>query len=115
MTALLDIALSNMLVAAVIAGVALAAGRLARRPALAHGLWLLFFVKLLTPTLLPIPIALQADAPSPGTAVPGRPIAVAEIPDTSLDESAVLLEELVAEAPNIQRPEALAAEIAPAP
>ena len=56
MNGLLAIALSNLLVATVIAVPALLAGRLSR-PALAHGLWLLFFVKLLTPPLFPIPIA----------------------------------------------------------
>ncbi|HEY7426255.1 MAG TPA: M56 family metallopeptidase [Gemmataceae bacterium] len=54
---LLNIALSNAVVAAVLALVAAAAGALCRRPALVHGLWLLVLLKLVTPPLLRIPVA----------------------------------------------------------
>jgi beta-lactamase regulating signal transducer with metallopeptidase domain len=54
MNALLAIAVSNLVVASLIALLALLADRLARRPALTHGLWLLFFLKLLTPPLFPV-------------------------------------------------------------
>ncbi len=57
MNELFIIALSNLLVASVFALLAMLAGRWARRPALVHGLWLLFFLKLLTPPLFPVPVA----------------------------------------------------------
>ena len=56
MNGLLAVLLCNLLVASVIALFAVAAGRWSRRPALTHGLWLLFFLKLLTPPLFPIEI-----------------------------------------------------------
>ena len=52
MNALWTVGLSNVAVALVLAAVACAAGRWLRRPALTHGLWLLVFLKLLTPPLL---------------------------------------------------------------
>ncbi len=57
MNGLLAIAVSNLVVASLIALLALLADRLVRRPALTHGLWLLFFIKLLTPPVLPVHIA----------------------------------------------------------
>src|SRR4051812_35321536 len=63
MSDLFVIALSNLLVASVFALLALLAGRWARRPALVHGLWLLFFLKLLTPPLFPIPVAWNSTEP----------------------------------------------------
>jgi bla regulator protein blaR1 len=57
MNDLFVIALNNLLVASVFALLAVLAGRWARRPALVHCLWLLFFLKLLTPPLFPIPVA----------------------------------------------------------
>jgi beta-lactamase regulating signal transducer with metallopeptidase domain len=53
MQALVETALSNALVASALALVAFAVSRW-RRPALAHGLWLLVLVKLITPPLVPI-------------------------------------------------------------
>ena len=53
MQALVETALSNALVASVLALVAFAVSRW-RRPALAHGLWLLVLIKLVTPPLVPI-------------------------------------------------------------
>jgi beta-lactamase regulating signal transducer with metallopeptidase domain len=57
MNGLLAMLLCNLLVASLIAAFAVAAGRWSRRPALTHGLWLLFFLKLLTPPLFPIQIS----------------------------------------------------------
>jgi beta-lactamase regulating signal transducer with metallopeptidase domain len=54
MTGLVGVALSNLLVAAVLAAAAFTVGRRLRRPALTHGLWLLFFLKLVTPPLFPV-------------------------------------------------------------
>ncbi len=55
-TAILEAVLGNLAVAAALTAVAFAAGRWANRPALAHALWLLVLVKLLTPPLVAIPI-----------------------------------------------------------
>ncbi len=77
---LLQIALSNAVVATGLAVAAALAGRLGRRPALAHGLWLLVLVKLLTPPLLEIPVAWPQSAPRPEVAAaaeepPAPPVA----------------------------------------
>src|SRR5262249_25523906 len=48
---LLQVGISNALAATVLALLAAAAGHFARRPALAHGLWLLVLLKLVTPPL----------------------------------------------------------------
>jgi len=57
MFALLEIALSNAVVASLLALLAAGVGRLSGRPALAHALWLLVLLKLLTPPIIQIPIA----------------------------------------------------------
>ncbi|NQT12024.1 MAG: hypothetical protein HQ582_04715, partial [Planctomycetes bacterium] len=51
-----EIALSNAVVASLLALVAIAVGRAGRRPALTHSLWLLVLLKLITPPIIPIPI-----------------------------------------------------------
>jgi beta-lactamase regulating signal transducer with metallopeptidase domain len=76
--AFLHIGLSNALVAAILAVVALMVGRLCRqRPALAHGLWLLVLLKLVTPPLLDVqlpwpasPVAQPDSAPEPFASAP---------------------------------------------
>lgn len=81
MDTLLRVALSNALVAASVAVVAAMAGRLCRRPALTHGLWLLVLLKLLTPPLITIsfwpapaetPVTL-AEPPQQAEVVPSQP------------------------------------------
>jgi len=76
---LLQMGLSNACIAAGLAGVAMLVGWKARRPQLAHMLWLLVFVKLVTPPLVSIPVVmtpgqsettLGLDTPSPSA----RPI-----------------------------------------
>jgi beta-lactamase regulating signal transducer with metallopeptidase domain len=57
---LLRVGLSNALASSVLALAALAAGRLCRRPAVVHCLWLLVLLKLVTPPLLDVRI------PQPG-------------------------------------------------
>lgn len=78
MESLLQIALSNAVVAAGLAVVAVAVGRICRRPALTHGLWVLVLLKLVTPPLVFVPVpwlteeASSDSAPaadSPGIAV----------------------------------------------
>jgi beta-lactamase regulating signal transducer with metallopeptidase domain len=54
MGTLLEIVLSNAVVAALLALAAAALSALCRRPALAHRLWLLVLLKLVTPPLLPV-------------------------------------------------------------
>ena len=69
MHAVLSIGLGNALVASALAVLAGTAGRLCRRPALRHGLWLLVLLKLLTPSFLPVPVpwpaARRAEPPAP--------------------------------------------------
>lgn len=86
MDPLLHATLSNSLLAALLALVAAAVARVWRRPALAHGLWLLVLLKLLTPPLVSLPLpwpvraqpspataARPAREPRPATEVPGNP------------------------------------------
>jgi beta-lactamase regulating signal transducer with metallopeptidase domain len=54
---LLEVGLGNAAAAAALALVAAAVARLSRRPALAHALWLLVLLKLVTPPLLPLPVS----------------------------------------------------------
>ena len=54
MTALVEIVLWNAAGCAALALVAAAVSRLCRRPALAHTLWLLVLLKLVTPPLIPL-------------------------------------------------------------
>ena len=56
MSTLLGIGLANAVMAAVLAVLAAVVGRVWRKPALRHGLWLLVLLKLVTPPLLPLPI-----------------------------------------------------------
>jgi beta-lactamase regulating signal transducer with metallopeptidase domain len=53
---LIEIALSNIAMAAALAVVAVLAGRTIRRPALTHSLWLLVLIKLITPPLFFVPM-----------------------------------------------------------
>lgn len=63
---LLQIGVSNAVAASLLAGVAILAGLVYKRPALVHGLWLLVLLKLVTPPLVRIPIALpSADISEP--------------------------------------------------
>ena len=55
---IIHIALSNALVATLLAVVALAVTLAFRRPALAHAAWMLVLLKLLTPPLFTVPIDL---------------------------------------------------------
>jgi beta-lactamase regulating signal transducer with metallopeptidase domain len=80
---LLHLGLSNALAATVLALVAAGLGSACRRPALAHGLWLLVLLKLLTPPLLLIPVpwpARTASAPAAPNAAP-LPVPLARPPD----------------------------------
>src|SRR5437763_10830444 len=58
MSMLMQVGLSNAAVAGALALAALAAGRVCRRPALVHCLWLLVLIKLVTPPLFRPQLAL---------------------------------------------------------
>src|SRR4051812_38404526 len=73
MDTLLHAGLSNALMAAVLALPAAAVARLGRRPALAHALWLLVLLKLLTPPLIPIPVFWPGGEPEAGEQVAAGP------------------------------------------
>jgi beta-lactamase regulating signal transducer with metallopeptidase domain len=59
----LQVGLSNAVAAAALALIAIAVRAVWRRPALAHGLWLLVLLKLLTPPLVRVPVPWPAPAP----------------------------------------------------
>ena len=61
MSWLLIVALKNAIIVVPLAVAALAAGRCFRRPALAHVLWVLVLVKLLTPPLVDVPVGWSID------------------------------------------------------
>src|SRR5579872_3655528 len=76
MDTLLRIGLSNAAVAIVLAVLAVAAGCLGRRPALAHGLWLLVLLKLVTPPLVPIALPWPAAPETAEAATPPEMVAI---------------------------------------
>src|SRR5712691_3102976 len=86
MSALIETGLANAVCAAGLALIVLAIGRICRRPAVMHGLWLLVLLKLVTPPLLPVPVRVLP-APEP-QAVAAAPV-VAEIATTP-DEPAMV-------------------------
>jgi len=63
MAFLLETALSNLIVATLLAGLAALAGWWGRRPAVTHALWLLVLLKLVTPPLFYVPIDWPAALP----------------------------------------------------
>ena len=70
----LRVGLGNAVAATLLAMAAAAVARLARRPALAHGLWLLVLLKLLTPPLWQVPVPWPEGGPPPtAAAVPPAP------------------------------------------
>ena len=64
METVFQICLSNTIVAVGVALAAIVAGAIGRRPALAHGLWVLFLIKLVTPPLVRVPLTPMA-VPAP--------------------------------------------------
>ena len=78
----LQLVLTNAAAAAVVAGVALVVSRVVRRPALAHALWLIALVKLVTPPLLPLPL-LPAWQGLPSLYLAKAPTVVRMAPDPS--------------------------------
>src|SRR5262245_46963443 len=81
MPSLPEIGLANSVCASVLALAALAAGRVCRKPALLHGLWLLVLVKLITPPLFLLPLRiLPAEKPAPVAQAPAT-----KVPEPSLE------------------------------
>jgi bla regulator protein blaR1 len=72
MQTLLEIGLSNAVVATLLALFAAGVSRLYRRPAVAHVLWLLVLVKLVTPPLMTVPLPWPAAVPRASTPSPER-------------------------------------------
>jgi beta-lactamase regulating signal transducer with metallopeptidase domain/Skp family chaperone for outer membrane proteins len=74
MNPLLEIGLTNAILATLLAIVAAAVSRLGARPAVIHGLWLLVLMKLVTPPLVSLPVAVlpavQELAPSQALSPP---------------------------------------------
>ncbi len=71
MTTFLLTGLSNAVAASLLAVVAYVVGRRFNSPVLAHSLWLLVLVKLITPPLAPIPIAwIEAEGPDQPSSTP---------------------------------------------
>src|SRR5438067_2512125 len=81
---LLQVGLSNCVMALALAAVAASAGRWCRRPAVAHGLWLLVLLKLVTPPLVPVPV------PWPEPEEPATPITAAALPESPLPQAPAL-------------------------
>src|SRR6516225_7437719 len=78
---LLHLGLNNAAVAALLAVPALVASRWGRRPALAHALWLLVLVKLVTPSFVPLrilPPAATAEPPAIAAAPQAPPAATTD-------------------------------------
>src|SRR5438105_2422304 len=93
MAALLDLGVSNALMATVLALIAATVSSLGRRPALAHALWLLVLLKLVTPPLVLLPLNIEVNPEARVEAVP-REAAVQEIqPEQKQDQMAARGEE----------------------
>jgi beta-lactamase regulating signal transducer with metallopeptidase domain len=87
---MLEIGLSNAVLACVPAALALAVGLTCRRPALVHALWLLVLLKLVTPPLFRVPLpwpAVGAEVESASAVVPATDEQPADLPemDAALD------------------------------
>eukprot|EP00913_Durusdinium_trenchii_P008989 g8455.t1 len=74
MNAILEMALSNAVVASLMAVVVFGISRVCRRPALIHSLWMLVLVKLVTPPILPVPIEISGIEPPSIYVSPETPV-----------------------------------------
>jgi beta-lactamase regulating signal transducer with metallopeptidase domain len=87
MQSLLEIGLANAACAAILALVALIVGRLSRRPAIQHGLWLLVLLKLVTPPVFSLPLRVLPAEPvhieTPIAAAEPAPTVTTSHPPTS--------------------------------
>ncbi len=84
MNTLVEIGLSNAVAAIVLTLPAIAVSWYSRRPALAHGLWLIVLLKLVTPPLWSIPLTWAPAEEHPASVVAAFPTVVNLIPDPSM-------------------------------
>jgi beta-lactamase regulating signal transducer with metallopeptidase domain len=84
---LLAIGLGNALLATVLALLVAGVARACRRPALAHALWLLVLLKLVTPPLIHIPLPWPSASPEVVDPVPEPPLAELDLPPMPADGS----------------------------
>src|SRR5207248_7498398 len=104
---LLEAGLSNLLVAAALAALAAAVARWGKRPALAHGLWVLVLLKLVTPPVVPLSLVwLPADpvptvgsihVPAPPPVVPATQWVAEPAPQPQPDSGPVPIQVAAAE------------------
>ena len=78
MQSLLQLSLSNIVMALMLALVAGLVGRCCRRPALTHALWLLVLLKLVTPPLVWLPLPWPQEEPAAAPASP-RQVEIAQV------------------------------------
>jgi WD40 repeat protein/beta-lactamase regulating signal transducer with metallopeptidase domain len=97
MNSLVVMALSNVVVAALMAAAIITIGRVCRRPALIHSLWLLVLLKLITPPVVEVPVPVSWWQAEP------RRSAVAQSEDSRV--AAVTRDARVMERRNTARPE----------
>jgi bla regulator protein BlaR1 len=116
MNSLLEVALSNAVVATVLAVAAAAFGRFARRPAVAHLLWILVLLKLVTPPFVGVPVPLPESVDFRLAAdTPGEPMALTAPAWPGAESESALpldLENAGAEAPTQDQPECADAAVA---
>jgi beta-lactamase regulating signal transducer with metallopeptidase domain len=97
MQTLLEIGLSNAVVATFLAVIAALVSRVCHRPAVAHVLWLLVLIKLVTPPVMTIPLPVPAAASlAAARAATPRPDALARDTGDVIGTDAALTAELVA-------------------
>lgn len=98
MNAIVPVLLGNLVVAGFLALLAALVGRWGNRPALAHGLWLLVLLKLVTPPLWEYPFVLAEPEPVKGAPAPAVPVediaappAVVELPAAEAEPAPVVV------------------------
>jgi beta-lactamase regulating signal transducer with metallopeptidase domain len=98
MGTILEVGFTNAIMAGLLALGAMLVGRLAKRPALTHGLWLIVLMKLITPPLWSVPLRLpeRQVAVVPATE---EIVQVIELSENQLATLQTLAEQLPAEAP----------------
>src|SRR5262245_34464816 len=107
MQVLVQATLLNALLVVPLALLAAAVSRLVCRPALAHALWLLVLLKLLTPPLLTLPVTWPGDTAAAVAALPSEPHEAPRLVEDSPEEPVL---------PELDAPvEAVAASGAPMP
>ena len=86
MSTLLATGLTNVVMATALALCAVVVGRLWKKPALNHALWLLVLLKLVTPPLVPVTVVLPAAAAAPEERAAPTPEPEAELEPAAEEE-----------------------------